>query len=88
MLIIIINYLKMHNPNIQVSKYNQAFFTELCYNIDSARNRLQYTNFTFIKRKAVLIMPQKGEVKKETKKKPAELPTGQTKVKKEKKKYD
>lgn len=33
-------------------------------------------------------MPQKGEVKKETKKKPAELPEGQKKIKKEKKKYE
>ncbi len=33
-------------------------------------------------------MPQKGEVKKETKKKKAEVPVGQTKVKKDKKKYD
>jgi len=33
-------------------------------------------------------MPQKGDVKKETKKKKAELPEGQKKVKKEKKKYE
>lgn len=66
----------------------RAFFIELCYNTDSVRDRFQDTNSTFIKRKAVLIMPQKGEVKKETKKKKAELPAGQTKPKKEKKKYE
>lgn len=36
----------------------------------------------------VLSLAQKGEVKKETKKKKAELPKGEKKVKKEKKKYD
>ena len=65
-----------------------GFFIDLCYNTDSVKDIFEDVNSILNKRKAVLIMPQKGEVKKETKKKKAELPAGQKKPKKEKKKYE